>query len=83
MVSKGNKKQDIPLASVNWLQQLAAEINVPFAPEGWYTMTQICTELNRDHNSVRILLKKRNAQTAQFRSYTTGGKMVVTTHYKL
>jgi uncharacterized protein YwlG (UPF0340 family) len=83
MASKRDKERDISTPSVNWLEQLASEINVPFAPEGWHTMVQICEKLNRDHHAVRLILKKRNAEMKSFRTKTAAGKTITTPHYKL
>jgi hypothetical protein len=83
MVSKRDKKQDISAPSINWLEQLALEINIPFAPEGWFTITQICEFVGRDHQVVRRLLKKRGAEEKQFRHTTKNGKILITAHYKM
>jgi len=84
MASKRDKKQDIPAPGIkSWLEELAAEINIPVAPEGWFTLTQICDQLNREHQYVRRLLKQRNAERKSFRHITTLGKTMITTHYKL
>jgi hypothetical protein len=83
MASKGNKNTDIQAPSVNWLEQLAAELNVPFAPKGWHTMAQICERVGRDHQIVRKMLKRANAQTAKYRHLNSCGKVIVTVHYKI
>lgn len=83
MASKRDKKQHISAPSVNWLEQLAAEINVPFAPPGWFTISEICEQVNRDHQTVRKLLKKRKAEMKQFRHIAKNGKTLITMHYKL
>jgi hypothetical protein len=83
MASKRNKKPDVPPPGVNWLEQLASEINVPTAPEGWYTMAQICERVGRDHQVVRKLLANRGAETKQFRHINSKGQTIITTHYKL
>jgi len=83
MAGKRDKERDISTSSINWLEQLAAEVNVPVAPEGWYTLTQICARLNRDHQYVRKLLKDRHAERKNFRHITLLGKTIITAHYKL
>jgi DNA polymerase I-like protein with 3'-5' exonuclease and polymerase domains len=84
MASKRDKKQDIPTANVkSWLEELAAEVNLPEAPDGWFTMNEICERLNRDHQFVRRLLKQRNAEKKDFKYITSAGKAIITPHYKL
>ena len=83
MASKRDKKQDISAPSVSWLEELAAEINIPFAPEGWFTMAQICEFVERDHQVVRKILKDRKAEQKQFKHTTKTGKIIVTVHYKM
>ena len=85
MASKRNQKSDIQTSSVSWLTELAQELNVTFAPEGegWATMSQICEATGRDHQNIRKLLKKRNAEVCKFKAVTTGGKVMVTPHYRI
>jgi hypothetical protein len=83
MASKRNKEPDIQASSVNWLEQLAAEVNLPFAPQGWFTMSQICEKVGRDHQVVRKLLKSRGAEAKQFRHTNNKGHTIITMHYKL
>jgi len=83
MVGKRNTKQDISAAGVNWLQELAQEINVPHAPDGWHPICVIAEQLELDHQSVRRILKKRHAQIRVFRFTTKEGKIMKTPHYKL
>ena len=81
MASKRDKRSDVPAADVDWLTKLAAEINIPFAPPGWFTMTQICDRTGRDHQAIRRLFKKMNVETKQFRYTHTNGKVSIVTHY--
>lgn len=83
MASKGNKKQNIPPADVSWLEELAAEINIPLAPPGWFTIAEICEKTQRDHQVVRKLLKDRKAEVKKFKHVRSDGKNIVTNHYKL
>jgi hypothetical protein len=81
MAGKRDQKSDIPASSVDWLTKLAAEINVPLAPEGWYTMEQICEKTQRDHQSIRRILKKMNVEVRQFRYVLKNGRTTVGPHY--
>ena len=83
MAGKRNTKSHVPPASVSWLDKLAAEINVPFAPPGWFTVSEICQKLDRDHQVVRVLLKKRGAEVRKFRHRKINGNVIITNHYKL
>ena len=83
MASKRDKKSDISAPSVSWLEELAAEINVPLAPPGWFTMSQICEQVGRDHQVVRKLLKDRNAEVKKFKHIKSDGKSIITNHFKL
>lgn len=85
MASKRNQKSDIQTSGVNWLTELAQELNVGFPPEGegWATMTQICEATGRDHQNIRVLLKRRNAEVRKFKSVNAGGRVIITTHYRL
>jgi CTP-dependent riboflavin kinase len=83
MASKRDKKSDIQAPPVSWLDQLAQELNVPYAPEGWHPICVIAEKLELDHQSVRRILKKRNAQSRVFRFATKQGKIIKTPHYKL
>ena len=83
MASKGNKKQNIPPTDVSWLEELAAEINIPLAPLGWFTITEICEKTQRDHQVVRRILKERNAEVKKFKHIGLDGKVYVVKHYKL
>jgi hypothetical protein len=70
---------------VSWLTALAEELNVGFPPEGegWATMSQIVEATGRDHQNVRVLLKRRNAEVRKFKAVTTDGKAIITPHYRL
>jgi len=85
MASKRNQKSDIQTPSVGWLTALAGELNVGFPPEGegWATMAQICEATGRDHQNIRVLLKRRNAEMRKFKAVTTSGKVIVTPHYRI
>jgi len=85
MASKRDKKSDIQTPGVGWLTELAQELNVTFAPEGegWATMAQICEATGRDHQNVRVLLKRRNAEVRKFKAVNAGGRVIITPHYRL
>jgi hypothetical protein len=85
MARKRNKITDVPTPAVGWLAALAEELNVVFPPEGegWATMSQIVETTGRDHQCVRLLLKRRKAEVRSFRAVTTNGKVIVTPHYRL
>lgn len=85
MASKRDKKPDVQAPGVGWLTELAQELNVSFPPEGegWATMAQIVEATGRDHQNIRVLLKKRNAESRKFKALTTGGKVIITPHYRL
>ena len=85
MARKGNQKSDIQTPGVGWLAALAEELNVGFPPEdeGWATMSQIGEATGRDHQCIRLMLKKRNAETRKFKAVTSGGKVIITPHYRL
>jgi len=83
MAGKRNKDRDIQAAGVNWLEQLADEVCVPLAPEGWYPLYQICARLARDHQCVRRILKKKQAEMKQFRHILENGNTVIMPHYKV
>jgi len=85
MASKRNKERNIPPSSISWLQQLVDEVNVPFPPEGqgWYTMSEICEQTERDHQIIRKILKDKNAESRKFKFARTDGKIIVTTYYRM
>jgi len=85
MASKRDKKSDVQTPSVGWLAALAEELNVGFPPdcEGWATMSQIGEATGRDHQCIRLMLKKRNAETRKFKAVTSGGKVIITPYYRL
>jgi hypothetical protein len=85
MAGKRNQKSNIPTPAVSWLNELARELNVGFPPEGegWATMSQIVEATGRDHQNVRVLLKRRNAEVRKFKALTTGGRVIITPHYRL
>jgi hypothetical protein len=83
MVSERNKKQDIQTSTLSWLEQLAEEVNIPEAPLGWYTLSQITEKLNRDRNFVMRLLKEKNAQKQYYMMRKSDGKLTKLIHYKL
>jgi len=83
MASKRNTKQDIPAAGVNWLEELARELNVPYAPKGWHTVAQIGEALKVDHQTVRRILTKRKAESQIFKTIAKDGKIFKVSHYKL
>lgn len=67
------------------MQQLVDEVNVPFPPEGkgWYTMSEICEQTERDHQTIRKILKDKNAESRKFKFARTDGKIIVTTYYRI
>jgi len=85
MAGKRDKITAVPTPSVNWLAALAEELNASFPPEGegWATMSQIVEATGRDHQNVRVLLKRRNAEVRKFKAITTDGKAIITPHYRL
>jgi len=85
MASKRDKKSDIPTPAVGWLTELAQELNVTFPPEGegWATMAQICEATGRDHQNIRVLLKRRNAKVRKFKAVNAGGRVIITPYYRL
>jgi hypothetical protein len=85
MASKRNQKSDIQTSGVGWLTELAQELNVTFPPEGegWATMAQIVEATGRDHQNIRVLLKRRNAEMRKFKAVNAGGRVIITPHYRL
>lgn len=85
MAGKRNQKSNIPTPAVGWLAALVQEINVGFPPEdeGWATISQICEATGRDHQNIRSILKKRNAETRKYKAVTADGKVIITPHYRL
>jgi len=85
MASKRNQKSDIQTSSVSWLTELAQELNVSFPPEGegWATMSQIVEATGRDHQNIRVLLKRRNAEVRKFKAVNSNGRVIITPYYRL
>jgi len=85
MASKRNQKSDIQTASVGWLSALAEELNIGFPPEGegWATMSQIAEATGRDHQCIRVLLKRKNAEVRKYKTLKSDGKVIITPHYRL
>ena len=83
MARKRDSNRDVPVAGVNWLEQLAAEVCTPMAPEGWYPMYEICKRLDRNHQYVRRILKMKNAEVKQFMHMLECGRTVILPHYNL
>lgn len=85
MAGKRDKITDIQTPRVGWLTALAEELNVSFPPtgEGWATMSEIAEATGRDHQCIRLLLKKRNAETRKYKAVRTDGNVIVTPHYRL
>jgi hypothetical protein len=83
MVSKRDKKQDVSPSSVNWLDQLAQELNIGKAPEGWFTISQICEKLGRNRCFVERILKEKGAEKRLFISISSDRKQFRAVHYKL
>jgi hypothetical protein len=85
MARKGNQKSDVQAPGVSWLTELAQELNVSFPPEGegWATMAQIVEATGRDHQNIRVLLKRRNAEVRKFKAVNAGGRVIITPHYRL
>lgn len=85
MAGKRDKITDVQAPGLGWLAALAQEVNIPSPPpgEGWATMTEICDATGRDHQCMRIILKKRNAEVRSFRTLTENGKTMVTPHYRI
>jgi hypothetical protein len=85
MASQRNKKSDVQASGVGWLTELAQELNVSFPPDGqgWATMAQIVEATGRDHQNIRVLLKRRNAEVRKFKAVNAGGRVIVTPHYRM
>ena len=83
MAGKRDKKQNISAASVNWLEQLAQELNIGKAPEGWFTMNQICEKLGRDRCFVERMLKQKGAEKRVFMTTSSDRKRLRAIHYKV
>jgi hypothetical protein len=85
MAGKRDKITDVPTPSVNWLAALAEELNASFPPEGegWATMSQIAEATGRDHQCIRVLLKRKNAEVRKFKTLKSDGKVIITPHYRL
>lgn len=83
MAGKRDTKSDVSPSSVNWLTELAQELNVPYAPEGWYTVSQIGEVLGVDHQTVRRLLANRKAEMKIYKCLVKNGRTIRTQHYKL
>ena len=85
MAGKRNKITDVQTPRIGWLAALVQEINVGFPPddEGWATISQICEATGRDHQCIRLLLKRKNAETRKFKAVTADGKVIITPHYRL
>ena len=83
MAGKRDKNRDIQAAGVNWLDQLAQELNVPFAPAGWYTITQIAKRIGRGDPYTRRLMQQKDIPCKQFKCKTSDGKVILSNHYKL
>lgn len=83
MARQGNKKSDVQAPVVNWLEQLADEINVPYAPQGWYTLGEISAKLDRNRQYVVRLLESKKAEKQYFMSRRADGNRVRMIHYKL
>jgi len=46
-------------------------------------MAQIVEATGRDHQCVRLLLKRRNAEMRKFKAVNAGGRVIVSPHYRL
>ncbi|NBV35023.1 MAG: hypothetical protein EBR81_14835 [Proteobacteria bacterium] len=58
-------------------------MSFPPEGEGWATMAQICEATGRDHQNIRVLLKRRNAEVRKFKAVNANGKVIITPHYRL
>jgi len=85
MAGKRDRISNIQAPGVGWLTELAQELNVSFPREGegWATMAQIVEATGRDHQCVRLLLKRRNAEMRKFKAVNAGGRVIVAPHYRL
>lgn len=83
MAGKRDKKQDVPSPALSWLEQLAQEVNVPPAPPGWYTLSEISEKLNRDRCYVQRLMSEKKAEKKHFMARRSDGNMIRLLHYKL
>lgn len=85
MAGKRDKIPNVQTPGVGWLAALAEELNVSFPPEGagWATMSQIAEATGRDHQCIRVLLKRKNAEVRKYKAVTADGKVIITPHYRL
>ena len=85
MASKRDKIPNVPTPAVGWLAALVEELNVSFPPEGegWTTMAQIAEATGRDHQCIRVLLKRKNAEVRKYKTVRTDGKVIIAPHYRL
>ena len=85
MVSKRNKDKHVQTASVDWVKQLADEINPPFPPEGegWYTVGQISEMIGRPITSTANALKRKKAEKKKFLHITVDGRRIALVHYRI
>lgn len=83
MARQGNKKSDVQTPVVSWIEQLADEINVPYAPPGWYTLGEISAKLDRNRQFVVRLLESKKAEKQYFMARRGDGNRVRMIHYKL
>ena len=46
-------------------------------------MSEICEQTERDHQTIRKILKDKNAESRKFKFARTDGKIIVTTYYRI
>lgn len=85
MARKRNQKSDVPPTGLGWISKLAQEVNVPFPPpgEGWLTLTEVATQLNRGMTAALTALRKAKAETKRYSHIGIDGRRVVLLHYRV
>ena len=81
MVSQRNKKQDVQTSSL--MQQLIEHLSVPFAPEGWFTIKDLCQRTGRSRQTIERFLHEKKVECRKFATNRSDGRIVVLIHYKL
>ena len=80
--TKGRKLQAAPVKE-DWLSKLVDNLEVKFAPAGWYTLTEVAQRLKIGRTATRNILNQKKAARQKFYHRTIDGRIVATTHYKL
>ena len=80
--TKGRNLQAAPV-EVDWLTQLAKNLELQPAPPGWYTLTQVTQYLKIGRTATKRILAEKKAARQKFYHKTTDGRSIPTVHYKL